>query len=123
MRDNGENLADERDGFVTHGMRVSNVSFDDVFEWFLDTSLELLDIQQFSSSEILTTRDSGVIILNTFSMAVALMTRGPLTAYSIFLMQGFMLSRVTVAGAAIFSDVDEKLRQVDKNFCLKLIIP
>lgn len=60
MRDNGENLADERDGFVTHGMRVSNVSFDDVFEWFLDTSLELLDIQQFRSSEIITTRDSGV---------------------------------------------------------------
>ena len=52
-------------------------------------------------------------------MAVALMTRGPLTAYSIFLMQGFMLSRVTVAGAAIFSEVDEKLRQVDKTFCLK----
>ena len=121
MRDNGENLSDERDGFVTHGMRVSNVSFDDVFEWFLDASLELLDIQQFSSSEIITTQESK--LLNTFSMAVALMTRGPLTAYSIFLMQGFMLSRVTVAGAAIFSDVDEKLRQVDKNFCLKLIIP
>ena len=62
---------------------------------------------------------SSTIVTITFSMAVALMTRGPLTAYSIFLMQGFMLSRVTVAGAAIFTEVDEKLRDDDKTFCLK----
>ena len=42
MGDNGENLADEGDGFVAHGVRVPNVGFDDILEWFLDTSLELL---------------------------------------------------------------------------------
>ena len=42
MGDNGENLADESDGFVAHGVRVSNVGFDDILEWLLDTSLELL---------------------------------------------------------------------------------
>ena len=62
---------------------------------------------------------SSTIVTITFSMAVALMTRGPLTAYSIFLMQGFMLSRVTVAGAAIFTEVDVMLRDDDKTFCLK----
>ena len=57
-------------------------------------------------------------------MAVALMTRGPLTAYSIFLMQGFMLSRVTVAGAvaAMLELVLERFLADTTSFCLKLII-
>merc|ERR1719340_595156 len=60
----------------------------------------------------------------SFSMAVALMTRGPLTAYSIFLMQGFMLSRVTVAGAvaAMLELVLERFLADTSSFCLKLII-
>ena len=56
----------------------------------------------------------------TFSIAVALMTRGPLTAYSIFLMQGFMLSRVTVAAVDILALLGRGLR-VTRSFCLKLI--
>lgn len=42
MGDNREDLADEGDGFVTHGVCVSNVSFDDILEWLLHTSLDLL---------------------------------------------------------------------------------
>ena len=53
-------------------------------------------------------------------MAVALMTRGPLTAYSIFLMQGFMFSRVTVAALDILALLGRVLR-VTSSFCLKLI--
>ena len=55
-------------------------------------------------------------------MAVARMTRGPLTAYSIFLMQGFMLSRVTVAAAAMLDELVERFLTDVNNFCLKLII-
>ena len=57
-------------------------------------------------------------------MALARMTRGPLTAYSIFLMQGFMLSKVTVAGAMVlgFRLLVDRFLQETRNFCLKLSI-
>ena len=48
------------------------------------------------------------------------MTKGPLTAYCIFLMQGFMLSKATV-GAMVFVLV-YRLREVTTKPCLKLII-
>ena len=57
----------------------------------------------------------------TFSIAVALMTRGPLTAYSIFLMQGFMLSRVTVAAVDMLVVFGRFLRET-KSRCLKLMV-
>ena len=53
-------------------------------------------------------------------MAVALMTRGPLTAYSIFLMQGFMLSKATVG--AMMELLVYKVREVKSKPCLKFII-
>ena len=55
-------------------------------------------------------------------MAVALMTRGPLTAYSIFLMQGFMLSMVTVAAAEDMLEVLGKFFRETKSLCLKLMM-
>ena len=55
---------------------------------------------------------------------MARITKGPLTAYSIFLMQGFMLSKVTVAGAmaVLFRLLVDKFLQETRNFCLKLSI-
>ena len=57
----------------------------------------------------------------TFSIAVALMTRGPLTAYSIFLMQGFMLSMVTVAAEDMLEVLGRFFRET-KSLCLKLMM-
>ena len=54
-------------------------------------------------------------------MAVALMTRGPLTAYSIFLMQGFMFSTVTVAAVDMLALLWKLLRET-RSLCLKLIL-
>ena len=48
------------------------------------------------------------------------MTRGPLTAYSIFLMQGFMLSKATVG--AMMELLVYKVRELKSKPCLKFII-
>ena len=53
-------------------------------------------------------------------MALARITRGPLTAYSIFLMQGFMFSKTTVG--AMMEVLVYRLREVTSKPCLKLII-
>ena len=54
-------------------------------------------------------------------MAVALMTSGPLTAYSIFLMQGFMFSTVTVAAVDMLTLLWRLLMET-RSLCLKLIL-
>ena len=116
MCDNGQNLTDEGDWLVSHGVSVTNVGLDNIGKWFLDTSLNFL-VNLFSIKTI--NYDHC-----TFSIAVARMTKGPLTAYSIFLMQGFMLSKVTVAGAmaVLFRLLVDKFLQETRNFCLKLSI-
>ena len=48
------------------------------------------------------------------------MTKGPLTAYCIFLMQGFMLSKATVG--AMVEVLVYRLREVNSKACLNLII-
>ena len=52
----------------------------------------------------------GPTFSSSFSIAVALITNGPLTAYSIFLMAGFMFSRVTegMVADSIASEVVER---------------
>ena len=60
---------------------------------------------------------------SSFSTAGARMTRGPLTAYSIFLMQGFVLfvfSKAMVG--AILKLLVYKVRDVSNKPCLKFII-
>jgi hypothetical protein len=55
-------------------------------------------------------------------MAVALMTRGPLTAYSIFLMQGFMLSSTRLDWTAV-DDIFLLVVEFNKlEICLKPFI-
>lgn len=41
----GEHLSNEGDGLVAHGVSVTNISLDNVVEWFLDTGLQFLRIE------------------------------------------------------------------------------
>ena len=49
------------------------------------------------------------------------MTRGPLTAYSIFLMQGFMFSKRSVCGATV-ADAEDILRRESAILLMLLLL-
>ena len=48
--DDGHHLSDEGDGFVTHSMSISNVGFDHVAEWLLD-SLKIKNLSPIVNGE------------------------------------------------------------------------
>ena len=62
---------------------------------------------------------SPTLVLLTIS--VALMTSGPLTAYSIFLMQGFMFSKRSVCGATV-ADAEDILRRESAILLMLLLL-